>query len=49
MYVIAEDEAAAKAGCMYMLSQTPDQYLEPEVIGVEEYKKPETETAPRLN
>lgn len=51
MFVIADSAEAAEAGCMFMLQQNEQQYSNPEVVKVEEYKKPEEpgEEKPRLN
>ena len=53
MYVIAKNEQDAAQGCLMMLQQNEQTYNSPEIVKVEEYKKPEAEDGesqiPRLN
>lgn len=52
MYVIADTPEKAAEGCMFMLKQNEQTYDTPEIVKVEEYKKPEDvneTTGPTLN
>lgn len=48
MFVIAATPEDAAAGCMQMLKENEQQYGNPEVTTVEEYKKPEEETPAQM-
>lgn len=45
MYVVAASEKDAADGCLQMLEVNEQQYISPEIVSVEEYKKPEAPEA----
>ena len=51
MYIVAENEAAAREGAKQMLQMHEQEYTSPEITTVEEYKReePTVNEVPRFN